>query len=361
VKRRARLAIALAVASTACADLLGLHEPTIDDTLGSDADASGCAIDCLGGACNAGQCMPLAIATDQLGPVWMTQTPDRVFWTNDDGAYGNISSAYKADGGLGVLAAYPLADQPWGITTDDASIYVANRASGTVMQCTLTQCTQQSILDDSGIDDTNVAVSGGYLYFIQAIADDISRVPIDGGALQQVALPNTTGFYGEYAGLVTDGTYVYWSEPDNGRIYRQGIAGGKAILVLQLGAGSYPTTLLLNQGLLYYATLDNTVAVINADGTGTPMTFTTTARYPWGIALDDTYVYWTEQGDLDNMNVSKGNGGVFRCPLAGCTQPEALASNLVGPRGIVVDATAIYFGTFGTLKSDGAIWRLAKP
>jgi hypothetical protein len=62
-----------------------------------------------------------------------------------------------------------------------------------------------------------------------------------------------------------------------------------------------------------------------------------------GIAIDGSYVYWT---DADSVARAPRGGGA----------PATLASNLNGPKQIAVDALAVYWTSFG----DGTVMKLAK-
>jgi hypothetical protein len=75
---------------------------------------------------------------------------------------------------------------------------------------------------------------------------------------------------------------------------------------------------------------------------------------PQAIAVDDTYVYWTDNA-----------GAVNRCAVAGCTTKQTLATNQANPNGIVVDGTSVYWVTMGDLASfpafaDGGIHKANK-
>ncbi len=66
---------------------------------------------------------------------------------------------------------------------------------------------------------------------------------------------------------------------------------------------------------------------------------------PEGVAVDDTYVYWTDSA----------NHKVMRVPLAGgAAEPVA---NAVQPKGIVVDDTYVYWANFHL---DGSVMRAPK-
>ncbi len=63
---------------------------------------------------------------------------------------------------------------------------------------------------------------------------------------------------------------------------------------------------------------------------GAPETFATGQSKPWGIAVDDAYVYWTNEGDETVMRAPKTGGA-----------PAVIARDQVEPHRIVVDSVNV--------------------
>ncbi len=87
-----------------------------------------------------------------------------------------------------------------------------------------------------------------------------------------------------------------------------------------------------------------------------PCVLATKLNHPFQMTSDASRVYWTEFGD----DIGTANGFVKSCPLTGCgTGATVHAQAQMNPRGIVVDAQNVYWGsaTYGAI--NGAIWSCA--
>lgn len=355
---RALLVLATGTSALACSAILGLQEPTVDNTIeggGGDGSNGG-----DGGTGNA-----VVLASNQGGPFMVAQFGSRVVWTNFIG--NTVTSADKYDGSTSLVAANPLADSPLGLVVDDGGIYFANSgSSGTVLHCAGATCSASDVIYDGGFTNTDLARNASFLYLLQADGDEIDQMGTDGAGRKSIATTDTNNFGRLLSRIATDGTNIYWSETFNDKILRAPISGGTPQTIFTASTGGQPSALLIDGSTLYFAVLgaDNgqgTVSSSNLDGTGV-QTLAASQRFPYALAMDANYIYWTTEGDIDTNGKALGNGGVFRCSKSGCGgNPDSLVSNLTDTRGIAVDDTAIYFATFETGSGDGKIWKLPKP
>ena len=80
---------------------------------------------------------------------------------------------------------------------------------------------------------------------------------------------------------------------------------------------------------------------------GTPEVFATGQAKPWGVAIDDAYVYWTNEGDDSVMRAPKSGGA-----------PKVIADNQAEPHRVLVDGTNVIWhnANFGNVTNgDGGV------
>jgi hypothetical protein len=104
---------------------------------------------------------------------------------------------------------------------------------------------------------------------------------------------------------------------------------------------------------------------------GAPTTLASSESGPIMITTDATNVYWTATGPdtgPTNGNSLFESGYVAMCPKTGCPSsgPIKLATGIHNPYGIAVDDTAIYFTVDGNVPAgqqaptEGSVMKIAK-
>ncbi|MFA5129599.1 MAG: hypothetical protein WC477_01620 [Patescibacteria group bacterium] len=127
--------------------------------------------------------------------------------------------------------------------------------------------------------------------------------PATGGASSTLPAPTSlTGIYGGIAcALVLDAVNAYW-------------------------INAPPVTSTNGYGSIYKVPLNG----------GMPVQLASSQLYPWGITVDATNVYWTNQGTS-----SYTDGAIMSVPISGGT-PKSIAS-AIQPKSILANKTAIYW------------------
>jgi hypothetical protein len=342
-----------------------------DADLMSDSQHCGtCEHDCLGGACGAGRCAPVAIdetpvpaygvavdehfvfwtsrGTETLGtsdangfvrradldgagaivlasseamPTLLALSEDTVYWTDEGGSLATGAGSVKSTGKSQPCSPTcpPIAkglDRPFGITFANGVVYWTTLGAISASQGTLYAWSNESTTPlFTGLSDpTILAHDAGVLFFSQPYAGNVNAYDLAAGndALSALAL----GQLGP-DGVAVDGDDVYFTT----------YAGGKLKRVKR----------------------DGTALVELANG----------LDHPALVALDADDVYWTAYGsgtaDGQIQRMKKG------CVGASCV--ETIATGQCGPIGIAVDEKAVYWANEKAGASGcaaGAVMKVAK-
>jgi hypothetical protein len=402
VKRRTLFAavsvVVLAVGgAAACTDILGIGNRSLDPGTGVDAAADGtfadspadggagdgkpggetgpcgdtmadahncgrCGHDCLGGACSAGVCQPVAIVPGSAGyrPWQLALTATAVYFT--DTVNGQIATVNKDGTGLRTLDSSGFRDNALGL--DDAGVFFSDLNANAIVHCTLTSCgAAPTVLATvpSGGDVVALALDQGITF-----ADDycnLYRLPTKlGGTPTALILSDGGSPCSPYTDDVrSDGTHLYLAQ-DDGHVWRMEMDGGGVVnlsgsLTVPLANG-----LAIDSQAIYWTQQDpnlalpGTVNVTGLDGTN-PHVLASNQANPMHIVSDGTNVYWTTLG----FGSSGNSGKVWMCSPGSC-QPVTLATQQPDPQYIVVDDQAVYWTDYdGVNNFPATVMKVAKP
>jgi hypothetical protein len=290
----------------------------VDDTLGvfyassvSDGGIYRCSPNQTG-------CIPFKMVSNLATPGYIAIGPPSIFWSNLSG--GTIEATADI---LPMPRTYASnQEDPTGVAYYGAEVYWA--AGGTIMSCSITGCP-----DDGGS-------------------------PIVVAAMEQASGP-----------VAADATGVYWGTWDlvegHLRFCGSECTQPKTLATIPGGAAS----IVLYDGVVYWSSQgdtnsppaitscsesDCTPVLIWGAQSGTPVPISS-AQSGIQIAVDGTGIYWTEPVD---------NGSVLMCPTTGCPAagPRVLTTLMEGtPYAIALDPSYVYF----TDTRNSTILRIPKP
>jgi hypothetical protein len=181
----------------------------------------------------------------------LTVVGDSVYFT----AFDNVMTVPTGGGPVTMLASSDAGSGPQGVAVDTQNVYWTTFVGGTVERAPLAGGGQSLTLAAMQSYPEGIALDSANVYW--ATSGTVMKVPIGGGQPQTLALaPGINPGWGGIdvdTGIAVDGANVYFADYQGRAIKKVPIDGGSAVVV--------------------------------AKGT-----------YPLGIALDDTYVYWTDHG-----------------------------------------------------------------
>jgi hypothetical protein len=145
------------------------------------------------------------------------------------------------------------------------------------------------------------------------------------------------------AGVAVDSTSLYFSAglPNGlGSISRADKDGGNAQPIAP--NQSFPFLLALDDAYVYWTDLADNGSVDRVQKDGGAVLQLATGTKPNMIAVDDRYVYWTIYG-----TAGASNGTLYRTPKGGGT--TIILAPFVSPSDIAVDDSYVYVATNGTV------------
>jgi hypothetical protein len=158
--------------------------------------------------------------------------------------------------------------------------------------------------------------------------------------------------------IATDGTFLYWSSPQQTAVFRCALGDCSATQTPLAQAQSTPRNLAVSGGYVYWIVDDslssNAIRRVVTDGTSPVEEIATGQNQTSSLMVHEPYVYFT-----DSIAV----GTILRCPVTGCpSEPTVVASGLGFPRGVVADDTNAYWVNIGNdmiLAPDGSFAKCA--
>jgi hypothetical protein len=232
-------------------------------------------------------------------------------------------------GGRCILTLATGQQSPYALAVDAQNLYWTNYGGGAVMMVPLAGGTP-TVLAKGQQHPKFIAVDANKVYW----TDDttVMSLPLSGGNPTTLASGQITA-----TGIALDAANVYWTNNTGGSVRKVSLTGGPLGTLAQ--GQSAPCAIAVNTSVAVWTnnTTFGSVVVAALDG-GAPVTLPfadsnfTQDYHPVGVAIDSVNVYWTHNSAF---------GPVYKQSLDGGS-PVALATEN-GPYGIAVDDTSIYF------------------
>ena len=290
-------------------------------------------------SCALGRCLS-KLATGYLTPQFVAVDSSYVYWTNYTG--GTVVKVPIGGGPPAILASG--LSYPQSIAVDSYRVYWASYSDGTVKQASLSTGTITTLASITSSQTTifgiaiDNSISASFVYFTATGAGLIEHSYVNGYGSLILASGRNLPF-----GIAVDSASIYWSE--GGNLVKMPI-GGTTIAALTTMTGASPYYLALDSSYVYWTNFASAGTIMKTakDGSSTTQ-LASNQNNPFHIAVDSSNVYWTNIG-----------GTVMKVGIGGGT-PTLLASGQT-PIGIAVDSTSVYWANQGTNSNDGTVMKL---
>jgi hypothetical protein len=193
-----------------------------------------CGHDCLGGACEASTCQPVALAPDEGYSRALAVDGERIYWGVGEGVRTVVAS-----GGIPKLLVQTM--PPYGIAVDTGHVYWAING-GPIMRIPKAGGAPAQIAPGGGGD---IAVDGTHAYWVDIQTNRVMKVGISGGTVTNLASSQP-----EPRGIALDTTHVYWPNAGSGTVARMPKAGG-GVTVIAAGQGE-ATAIAVDESQVYW-------------------------------------------------------------------------------------------------------------
>jgi len=221
----------------------------------------------------------------------------------------------------------------------------------------------QTALASRQMGADGLTVAGGTVYWIvagdsdQNIPDGVMALSVKGGQPKRVG---TTFMFGD-ATMAVDAKYAYYGGLRDGasKLKRLPLAGGAEEEIASHGEGGKDggiITMAVDQKHVYWVAGGSIVSVPLQGGSPTVLVDHQGWGDVWGMASDGSHLYWTDRGGYKSDEAKTGK--VHRVPVDGGPM-ETIASGLRGrPWGIAVDDSNAYVVI--NADQNGGIIKVAK-
>ena len=338
---------------------------TCVDTKTDAKNCGTCGHDCLGGACSAGKCLPITLATGQNTANSVAVDVDRVYWTRGgtNAVAGGVFSV-KFDGtALTTILDLGPNVGAYGAAVGGGNVDFArnNGSLRAISRCALPTCTGGQVFlaqNEQLAQSVSLDLPNSRLYWVggtpyQGTGGSVMTLLLPSGPAQRVVTadqpnPSSLRLANGFVYWLDSGTYFNNLHQGNGGVRRAPLGLNGVATPIAADNGADLAGLAIDSQSVYFGTGGNaTLAVAPVGGGGSTSTFSATTTS--AIAADGTNVYWGE---------STFTGRILTCPRTGCPNgnPIVLVLNQDTVAALTVDAVSVIWVN----SNGGEVRRLAK-
>lgn len=379
--------VAVSMGLAACAAILGLEDPALDDAgandgaggeasldagrdaadaktpvdcgvpLGTADNCAACGHSCVGGSCTDGGCSVVPVTSGRTNPTALALDNGSVYIATLD----SILRADKLTNDVAPLFAGSAGGAVRDVAADGTRVYWAAKFSA-VQACPTADCDGGGVtLGPNGTHPIAVAVQADLVVwsaFDTAILSAANKN--DGSNPHPLSSENMRA-----AALLADPSDVYVADTMSPRILKVPL-DGSTFKTLATTNGP-PSGLALVGDTVYFGVQGGALGVVPRNGGGAVL-FGAPTKSAAGLATDGTFLYWADHGTLDGTGARKADGCIYRCALATCTTapPTVVVCGQIGPKAVAVDGRAVYWTSLGPgtptdFGTEGAVSKIGKP
>ena len=309
------------------------------DLTADTANCGRCGHDCVGGACTASACQPVAVAgphttSTGLHNGQLALDPTHIYYAYFGTPTGGVEMVGKDGTGATCIACDT--GYPRDLVTDGTSVYWTDQGNNQLRKAPLGGGGTVTTLW-SGQVGRVVAVDAAHVYWWDRAATDVMQAGLDGSGATSIAtgqpevgslavhsgslfwttsttvmqldlagstLTTLASGLGEPRSVAADATHVYWAQgPWAGTNTLQRIPRGGGTIELLATAETF--AIAIDDTHVYVANNHGgTIWRIPKSG-GAVEVLATGQPYPWDIELDDVAAYWSSEGDATIGKIAK--------------------------------------------------------
>ena len=257
-----------------------------------------------------------------------------------------------------------LTDQGGGLAVDTEHIYWVRWNVGVIGRADIDGTNADPTFIDPDSAPEDLAVDADHVYW-QDAADirQIGIADIDGTDVRFIGETDSNGLKIGASDVAVDGSHLYWGQAGGFNVGFGSIRGiGRAGLdgsnpdVNFISGPTAPEGVAVDAEHIYWTNTPSalpctspgnvwcasTIGRANLDGSEVDAAFIAGANNPWGVAVDDTHVYWTNVG-----TGTAGVGTIGRADLDGSNVDQSFITGASYPAGLAVGANHIYWANAG--------------